>query len=307
MRQLLAIILCAMSMSTHADDLSEANLRRHIGVLAGDIGERNVWRPRALAAAEDYIRRQFAAQGYQVQTQEIRYDGQRVANVEAVRAGTTRAQEILVVGAHYDSVRGSPGANDNGSGVAALLELARQFASRQSARSVRFVAFVNEEPPFFATDEMGSAHYARAARARGDDIRAMVALETIGYYSDAAGSQKYPPVLAMFYPDRGNFLGFVADLRSRALLKQAVAAFRAAADFPVEHVAAFASIPGVDWSDHRSFWRAGYPALMITDTAPYRYPYYHTAQDTPDKIDYPRLARVTTGLRGMLERLADAR
>lgn len=171
---------------------------------------------------------------------------------------------------------------------------------------MRFVAFVNEEPPIFPTDEMGSAHYARAARSRGDDIRAMFSLETIGYYRDEPGSQQYPAFLSWFYPARGNFLAFVANFRSRALMKRSVAAFRAANDFPVEHIATFASIPGVDWSDHRSFWREGYPAVMITDTALYRYPYYHSAFDTPDKLDYPRLARVTEGLLGMLQRLAGA-
>lgn len=306
MRRLLAVAFSLMPALTPAAEISEANLRKHVAALAADIGERNVWHPRALAAAEDYIRRQWVTYGYSVRRQDIHGQGQRVANLEVERLGTARAKQIIVVGAHYDSVRGSPGANDNASGVAALLELARCLAQGHHARTVRFVAFVNEEPPFFATDEMGSAHYARAARARGDDIRAMVALETMGYYSDAAGSQKYPPMLARFYPDRGHFIGFVSDLRSRALLKQAVAAFRAATDFPVEHVATLASLPGIDWSDHRSFWRQGYPALMITDTAPYRYPHYHTAQDTPDKIDYPRLARVTQGLLGMLERLAAA-
>jgi hypothetical protein len=167
------------------------------------------------------------------------------------------------------------------------------------------VAFVNEEPPFFPFGEMGSRVYARAARARGDDIRAMLSLETIGYYSDEPGSQRYPPFFRWFYPDRGNFIGFVANFSSRALMRNAVAAFRAASDFPVEHVATFGWIPGVDWSDHRSFWQQDYPAIMVTDTALYRYPYYHSAQDTPDKVDYERLARVTEGLRAVVRALAN--
>lgn len=296
-----------MPVLAPAADISETRLRAHVETLAGAIGERNVWRAQALVRAERYIRRAFEAAGYRVNAQELDYQGHRAANLEATRPGTTRAREIIIVGAHYDSVRGSPGANDNGSGVAALLEFARRFADRETARTVRFVAFVNEEPPFFLTDDMGSAHYARAARERGDDIRAMFSLETIGYYSNDPGSQHYPAFLSLFYPDRASFLGFVADFRSRALMKQAVAAFRSASDFPVEHIATFAWIPGVDWSDHRSFWREGYPAVMITDTALYRYPYYHSAFDTPDKLDYPRLARVTEGLLGMLSSLADAR
>ena len=296
-----------MPVLAAAADVSEVRLRAHVETLAGEIGERNVWRPKALAAAEAYIRRTFEAQGFRVNVQEIDYEGRRVANLEVERRGSTRPQEIIVVGAHYDSVRGSPGANDNGSGVAALLELARHFADRETARTVRFVAFVNEEPPFFHTDEMGSGYYARAARGRNDDIRAMFSLETIGYYRDEPNSQHYPALFSFFYPDRGNFLGFVANFRSRTLMQQAVAAFRAASDFPVEHIATFAAIPGIDWSDHYSFWRQNYPALMITDTALYRYPHYHSAHDTPDKLDYGRLARVTGGFAGMLTTLDESR
>ncbi len=201
-------------------------------------------------------------------------------------------------------MRGSPGANDNGSGVAALLELSRLFRQAQPNLSLRFVAFVNEEPPFFITGRQGSMIYAKAARRRGDDIRLMIALETIGYYSDAPGSQKYPPLFDLFYPDAGNFLGFVSNLQCRKTMRRMVRLFRAASDFPVEHVATLGAVPGVSWSDHRSFWRYGYPALMVTDTALYRYPYYHSAQDTPDKVHYPELARVTEGLFGALSRLA---
>jgi hypothetical protein len=143
---------------------------------------------------------------------------------------------------------------------------------------------------------MGSRRHAERARARGERIVAMYSLETIGYYSDAPASQRYPLPLGAFYPDRGNFVAFVANLRSRALLHRTIGAFRACAQFPSEGVAAPAWIPGVDWSDQWSFWRQGYRALMITDTAPFRYPHYHTPQDTPDKVDYDRLARVVRGL-----------
>jgi Zn-dependent M28 family amino/carboxypeptidase len=180
--------------------------------------------------------------------------------------------------------------------VAAVIELAQALRSWAPQRTWRFALFVNEEPPFFASDQMGSQLHARTARARNERIVAMFSLETIGYYSDAPGSQRYPFPFNLFYPDRGNFLAFVANLRSRALLHQTIATFRAQAQFPSEGVAAPAFIPGVDWSDHGSFWEQGYPALMITDTAPYRYPHYHTARDTPDRVDYERLARVVQGL-----------
>ena len=190
-----------MPGSSHAGPLpplsgAEAELRdrlaRHVAVLAGEIGERNLWRHEALEASADYIESSFQAAGYRVASQHYVVHGKTVRNLEATLPGIARSAEIVVIGAHYDSVAGSPGANDNASGVAALLEIARLLAREQPARSVRFVAFVNEEPPFFYTREMGSRVYARRARERGDNIVAMLSLETIGYYTDATGSQHYP-------------------------------------------------------------------------------------------------------------------
>ncbi len=286
------------------DNVSMAKLKAHVTTLGREIGERNIWHPRALRRAAEYIQDIWTAQGYQVAPHEYKVRGQTWANLEVICAGSDRSSEIVLIGAHYDSVIGSPGANDNGTGVAALLEIARYFTTQQPQRTVRFVAFVNEEPPFFFTREMGSQAYARAARQRGDDIQAMLSLETIGYYRNEPKSQRYPPLFNLFYPDQGNFIAFVSNLRSRALLKQAVTAFRAASDFPIEHVATPAVVPGVSWSDHQSFWAKGYRAFMITDTAFYRYPYYHTSQDTPDKVDYPSFTRVTQGLCVMLASLA---
>ncbi len=280
---------------------SADRLRAHLRRLAVDIGERNVFRPGTLEAAARYIEGQWTAQGYAVRPVTYEVEGTECANLEATLAGT--GEEVFVVGAHYDSVRGSPGANDNGSGVAALLEISRLLAGERPHRTLRFVAFVNEEPPFFWWRNMGSMVYARRARERGDRIVGMVSLETIGYYSSRPGSQRYPLFLRLFYPGRGDFLGFVSNLRSRKLLRRAVAAFRAASDWPVQSVAMFEFVPGIGWSDHLSFWRQGWPALMITDTAPYRYPWYHTPQDTADKVDYEALATVTDGLVGMLRRL----
>jgi len=201
---------------------------------------------------------------------------------------------------------GSPGANDNGSGVAALLELSRLFQHVAPETSLRFVAFVNEEPPFFFWPSMGSMVYAKAARQRGDPIRFMISLETIGYYRNQRGSQTYPPLLKHFYPDTGNFIAFVSNLRSRHILRDCVQAFSSATDFPMQSIAAPAIVPGVSLSDQLAFWRHGYKALMITDTAFYRYPYYHTAQDTPDRLDYEPFAEMTKGLFLMLCRLANA-
>lgn len=279
-------------------------LRAHVERLAGEIGERNLFHPRALGAAAAYIEEEWRRQGYEVTEQWYEVAGVRCANLEVTRTGVERPDEILLVGAHYDSVIGSPGANDNGSGVAALLEISRLFMELEPDITVRFVAFVNEEPPFFMGQQQGSMVYARAARARGDDIKLMISLETIGYYSDEADSQDYPPLFGLFYPDRGNFIALVSDFGSRSAMLDMARVFRSVSEFPLEHVATFQLVPGVGWSDHLSFWRQGYRALMVTDTALYRYPYYHSARDTPDRLDYPRLALVTEGLHRTFEVLA---
>ena len=282
-------------------------LAAHVQTLAGDIGERNVFKPDAYRRAADYIAGVFRGAGYDVEWQ--RYDVERVtcANLVATRAGSTLSNQIIVVGAHYDSVYDCPGANDNGSAVASLLELARKFAGESPARTIRFVAFANEEPPYFLTDNMGSRVYASACHKRGDDIRAMISLETMGCYSDEKGSQRYPPLFNLFYPDRGNFIGFVGNLSSRSLISRAARVFRQHSDFPLETVAAPAFIPGINWSDHDSFWREGWRAFMVTDTAPYRYAHYHHPSDTPDKVNCDALARVTLGVESVMRDLADSR
>lgn len=227
-----------------------------------------------------------------------------VANIDATVTGTSNAQEVLVVGAHYDTITGCPGANDNGSGVAAVLELARRFSGRGLARTLRFVAFVNEEPPFFQTAQMGSLVYANAARLRRERIVGMLSLETMGYFSEEPGSQRYPGPVGALYPDVGNFIGFVSNFASARLLLKARRAFKRGTSLPLQSAAIPEGIPGVGWSDHWSFWQAGYQALMVTDTAPFRYPWYHTAEDTPDKLDYAKLAQVVDGLEGVIETLA---
>ena len=290
---------------TPAEAALVGHLRRHVSAVASR--EHNaIVDPDALEVAARYIENNLSAAGYAVDSQHYAVERTEVRNVAAQISGAGRAGEIIVVGAHYDSVIGSPGANDNGSGVAALLELARLLKDARPARTVRFVAFVNEEPPFYRSDAMGSRQYARRSRERGENVVAMFSLETIGWYSDRPGSQHYPPPLGLLYPSAGNFIAFVSNLSSRGLLHQAIGGFRRHATLASEGVAAPSFLPGVDWSDQWSFWQEGYPALMVTDTAPYRYPYYHTAEDTPDKVDYERLARVVTGLAGMLGELAQA-
>ena len=281
-------------------------LRLHVHELAGRIGERNMRRYDALQEAARYIEGQLRSAGYSVASETYLVEGRPVSNLVAVLEGRGGLGETVVLGAHYDSYWGSPGADDNATGVAALLEIARRLASAPPpARSVRFVAFANEEPPYFKTARMGSLVHAKNVRRKGEKIAAMLSLETIGYYSDAPNSQFFPYHLGLFYPWTGNFIGFVANRDSRDLLFRAVTAFRRHATFPSEGLSAPAWITGVDWSDHWSFWEQGIPALMVTDTAPYRYPYYHTSEDTPNKIDFDALTRITLGLEHVVKALTE--
>jgi Zn-dependent M28 family amino/carboxypeptidase len=281
----------------------DGRLRAHVARLAGDIGERNVWKPGALDAAAGYIEGALGELGDPVTAQEFTAEGVPVRNVEAVRAGGSRADEIVVVGAHYDTVLGSPGADDNASGVAALLEVGRALRGRGHARTLRLVAFVNEEPPFFQGEAMGSLRYARRCRQRGESVVAMLSLETIGYYTDAPGSQTYPVGLGLLYPPTGSFIAAVGDLRSHALVRTVAAAMKRHSTVPCESATLPAFIPGVGWSDQWAFWQEGYHAVMLTDTAPFRYPAYHTAEDTPDQLDYPRFADVVNGIAGTVSDL----
>lgn len=289
---------------TEGEQEIQRALERHVRKLATDIGERHIWRPAALAAAATYIEAEFSKSGYDVVPQVFTEQDEEVRNLEVEIPGHELAGDIIVVGAHYDSVPDCPGANDNGSAVAALLELARLLAGEKPPRTLRFVAFVDEEPPFFHTDSMGSSHYARRCKERGENIVGMISLETIGFYSDAEGSQHYPFPFSAFYPTQGNFIGFVGNTASGDLVRQCIASFRSHTKFPSEGIAAPGWIQGIDWSDQRSFWQEGYPALMITDTAPFRYAYYHTPEDTAEKIDFARTARVVAGIHRMMLELA---
>ena len=295
----------ALSPMTDEERTLSAALVGHVRILAEEIGDRNVWRISRLALAARYIRESLTALGYTPSRQRYEAMGIPVENLEVELPGTSNGKEIIIVGAHYDSVRGCPGANDNASGIAALLELARALQAHSLSRTIRLVAFVNEEPPFCFTSEMGSDRYAARSRARGEKIVAMLSLETIGYYSAAKGSQRYPMPFDLFYPSTGDFIAFVGNLRSRGLVRRSVGAFRRATRFPCEGVAAPGFLPGIFWSDQWSFWRRGYRAVMVTDTAPFRYPSYHTEEDTLEKVDYDRLARVVGGLEHVVEDLAN--
>ncbi|MCC7495372.1 MAG: M28 family peptidase [Fimbriimonadaceae bacterium] len=282
-----------------------AELRRDLAVLADEIGERHVFERHGLRRAERWLSSQLRAAGYRVERQEHTTSGEPVANLIAALPGTRRPAEMVVVGAHYDSVE-CPGANDNGSGAVAVLALARRFAARPGGRTLRLVEFVNEEPPFFWTDQMGSRVYARACRRRGDRIVAMLSLETLGYYTDAPDTQRYPlPLLGEFYPSEGNFVAWIGHLRHKRLLRHCLGTFRATTPFPSEGLAAASAVPGIGWSDHWAFWQEGYPAVLVTDSAVYRDPHYHQRSDTVEHLDYDRFARVVEGVERVVRDLLD--
>ncbi len=285
--------------------LFKTNLKGHVQQLAGAIGERNMQNHQALTQAAQYISHQFESFGYDVNRQTYSIKEKSASNIIAEIKGTNDPEEIVIIGAHYDSVLTSPGANDNASGVAALLELARLMKSSKPKRTIRFIAFVNEEPPYFLSHQMGSYQYAQQAYERDENITAMASLETIGYFSDEPNSQKYPAPFKFFYPDKGHFIAFIGRVGDKKSVKNSIEIFRKQAAFPSEGVAAPNWIPGVSWSDHWSFWKYGYSAMMITDTAPYRYPYYHSAKDTPEKLDYSKMARITSGLQQVFFELAN--
>jgi hypothetical protein len=257
--------------------------------------------PHALQAAA-YIERQFEEHGYAVERLAYDVSGLRCLNLEITHGGGAREREILLIGAHYDTVVGSPGANDNASGVSALLELSRLFANAEPALTVRFVAFVNKEAPFFTSRQQGSMVYAESARRRGDDIRLMASLETIGWHSDEPGSQSYPPLFRLFYPDHG---GIVSNFRSKAVMRRLAAAFRANSDFPLETAATFPFVPG-DFLERPSVFLAA----RLSRRNDHRYGVLSVSalsrDDTPDKLAYLQLTRVTLGLYAAFLELARA-
>jgi Peptidase family M28 len=273
-------------------------LKRHIEAVAA--GEHNIRHYDELEKAARYIEATLASYGYSVGRQEFVADGRTVRNIDVMIEpfADITDPEVIVVGAHYDSVVGSPGANDNGSGAAAVIELARLLRDLTGVgeRRIRLVLFVNEEPPYFKTEDMGSLHYARALAERKEKVVAMYSLETIGFYTSASASQRYPAPFSLIFPDRGDFVAFVGTPYSRALVWETIRSFRSHTPFPSIGGVAPDIVPGIDWSDHWAFAQFDFPAMMVTDTAPFRYPHYHQLTDTPDKIDIESLARVVKGM-----------
>jgi Zn-dependent M28 family amino/carboxypeptidase len=280
-----------------------SRLRQHVNRLAIEIGPRNIFHYDALGEAAAYIRNGLEACGYVPDLQEYTARRKTFVNIAAARPGRSRGDEILIVGAHYDTHKNSPGANDNASAIAALLELARHFAPEEPPRTIRFVAFTNEEKPFTHTKAMGSRVYARACRERHEKIVGMLCLETIGFCSHDPGSQSLS-LGGLLLPTTGDFLALVGNRPSRPLLHRAAACLTREADFPIRPVTLPTHFPGAWSSDHWSFWKEGFPAIMATDTAPLRYRHYHAPADTPDKLTFDWLSSVTEALKALVTDLA---
>jgi len=284
----------ALPPLTAAQRALAEELRRDVAALCAG-APRSV--PETLVQPANYIERELIAAGYTPARQHTSQGD----NIEVEVRGTSK--EIVVIGAHYDTVDESPGADDNASGVAGVLASARRCAGRRPRLSMRFVFFVAEEPPNFKSETMGSYAYAKRCHDRGETIAAMLSIESIGYYDPRPGSQVYPPLLAPFFPSTGDFIGFAGNTHSGALVRECVGAFRRHAKFPSEGAAMPEAIDEVGWSDQWSFWQFGWPALMVTDTAPFRNPHYHRPSDTPETLDYERTARVVEGVIGVADEI----
>ena len=281
------------------------NLKKTVRILSQEIGSRGYLQIDALQKSAEYITSELKRYGYTVSLQPYEYQGRTYNNIYTEIRGEKKPGSILLLGAHYDTVAGTPGADDNASGIAGLLEVARLLRNRSFDRTVRFVAFTLEEPPLFRSTYMGSYVYARSLKEKEENIEGMICLEMIGYFTDKPESQFFP--LSLFrwiFPNKGNFISFVSNLQSKDFLKGVKSGFQKGTTLPVESLSAFPFIPGIDFSDHRSFWKFGYKALMITDTAFYRNPYYHGSGDVPETLDYERMAEVVLGLTSAIEELA---
>ena len=274
-------------------------LESHVRTLALTFGQRNIMNPGSLFRCLGFIKKFWDDCGYKVHSQDYLAYEDIFTNLWVEIPGSKHPEEIVILGAHYDTFPGTPGADDNGTALAGLLAVSKMLAGARSERTLRFVAFANEEPPYFMTDLMGSYVYARACKERQEDIKVMICLEMLGYFSDEPGSQR---VTYDLLPEEGNFIALAGNVESKAEILRAGSAFQAVTDFPLSLAAVPESmVPAIGYSDHWSFWQCGWPAFMVTDTGPLRNPHYHLPSDLPETIDFEALTRVVTGVRAIVE------
>lgn len=284
--------------------LDPARLQEHVEMLSGTLAPRDYKNHHNLEKTAGYISNHFARAAAQISEQVYEVHHRKYRNVIATFGPETPSR--IVIGAHYDSYKNTPGADDNASGVAGLIELAVLLGRAELEQRVDLVAYTLEEPPFFRSGDMGSARHAALLRQEGVDIEAMLCLEMIGYFSDVADSQHFPSALIGFlYPDKGNFIAVIGATNDRKLAKQVKISMRSATDLPVHAMCAPQGFPGLDFSDHLNYWKNGYRAVMITDTAFLRNARYHHPLDTSDTLDYQRMAKVVLGVYEAVIRLAN--
>jgi Zn-dependent M28 family amino/carboxypeptidase len=275
----------------------EQYLFNHVKYLSETIGSRSFSEPAKIALARDYIADVLRLHGLKPVLQDFTLENTTFSNIIITIDGQIVPEEIIVIGAHYDTVLGTPGADDNASATAMLLEITRIMADSKPDRTLKLVFFVLEEPPVFGTKNMGSRIFARRAREKNMDIRAMISLEMVGYFNDRKGKQGFPlPLMSLFYSNTPDFIGVVGNLKSKALVKQVKKGLKAGCSVPVETLIAPSVVPGISLSDHASFWKEGYPAVMITDSAFYRNPNYHRSTDTKDTLNYQTMAELLKGV-----------
>jgi Zn-dependent M28 family amino/carboxypeptidase len=267
------------------------NLKNHVRMLSETLAPRGESLSDNLNRKADYIRQEFEKTGAKVSEQVFTVNNVKYRNV--IASIGTEPQGKIIIGAHYDTAGGHAGADDNSSGVAGLLELARLLRKADLLLQIELVAYALEEPPYFGTTKMGSYFHAKSLYDNGEKVRLMICLEMIGYFSDAANTQNYPvSVLGLLYPSKGNFVAVVGNFGNGLTTRQIKFEMQKAVETPVYSINAPAFIEGVDFSDHRNYWQFGYNAVMLTDTAFYRNKNYHTHQDTWEKLDYAQMARV---------------
>lgn len=287
---------------------SEQALYDHVHALSVVIGSRSIREYGKIREAEQYIRTFLDKQEIPFELQGYDHEGNRFNNIVVSIEGYSRREETIIIGAHYDTVSGTPGADDNASAVAVLLELCRALKDYRPERTLKLIFFVLEEPPAYTTPAMGSYVYAAQARERGENIVGMISLEMVGYFNEAEGSQAFPvPGLHWLFPDRGTFIGVVGNVSSRELTLAVAEALKAGSGLPVEHLVALPFIPGIGSSDHGSFWKMGFRAVMVTDTAFYRNPNYHGEKDTIGTLRFDKMSGLVRGMVHVVEFLTKAK
>ena len=249
-----------------------------------------------LRRCEEWVIQRWESQGYSVKKHSFSVDGREYSNLEIEIQGHSAPSEIIIVSAQYDTLPDSPGANNNGSGMAILFALSHLLRNHTPGRTIRLIEFVNEEDPFFGTEKMGSYQYAKRSSERKENIRVMLSLDALGIYGNELGSQRLPFPFSLFYPDRGNFLAFIGDFSARGYMLEATRGFKKGSSFPIEAGVVPKWVEGAGWSDHQSFWKFGYPGIMVTDTGGFRAPSHTTREDTMEKLNFEAMSRITLGM-----------